>query len=250
MSINLYLQAGTAQQGAQLPGTAQALLNYVAANVLVIGAGDVGWVNFGYLEPSADNRAFPWWRTDVNGNPIGMYSWNGSAWVTVPTLIANGPTESRPINASEAQEYFDTTISRLLIWDRGQWRTADGGIGEVREYVGTAAAVLTANPGWIEYAAGAGRVIGGYDTTHAIGATVGADSQALSIANLPAHTHPSYQIIGSESDNGDVGALVITADSQSTAVSPFAGTVTGSTGTGDAVPVLQPTIYLVRIIKQ
>ncbi len=89
MSLDLFLQAGTAPAGG-LPGNRQALLDFIAQYVLIAGIGNVGFINFGSATPSPENRAYPWWRTDADGNPMGMYSWNGSAWVTTTQIIANG----------------------------------------------------------------------------------------------------------------------------------------------------------------
>ncbi len=251
MSLNLFLTPGTAPSGQGLPGNAQELYNRVAQYVLIAGSGSVNGINYGADTPPPENRDMPWWRTDADGNPMGMYSWNGSEWVTTETLVSNGPTAGRPITAAVGTEYFDTTISRLLIFERGQWRTADGGIGEIREYEGASiAAVLTLNPGWVEHSASAGRVIGSVNADHAYGSLAGEDSTSLGINQIPAHLHTGIVLTGSEADSGDAGDLVITAATQSIGLRTITGSTTGNTGGSEAHNNLPPTLYLWRICKQ
>lgn len=249
MSLNLFLTPGTAPANQKLPGNAQALLNFIAGYVLIAGDDSVGGINFGNATPSPENRAFPWWRTDVDNNPLGMYSWNGSAWVTTPSVVTSGTTAGRPLSAATGTEYFDTTISRLLIWERGQWRTSDGGIGEIREYEGaTIDAVLALNPGWVDYSAGAGRVIGGASSDHPYGSSIGEDTHVLTVNELAAHNHTVSAPTCSSADNGDVGAYVVSAATEPNASNLFASP-TGNAGADAAHNNIQPTIYLWRIKK-
>jgi hypothetical protein len=248
--MNLFLTPGTTPANFSLPGNAQAWVDFIAQYVLVGGADAIGGINYGSDTPSPENRGFPWWRTDVGGNPLGMYNWNGSAWVTIPSVISNGPTSSRPLVAAQGTEYFDTTISRALVWDRGQWRTLDGGIGEIREYEGASIdAVLTANPGWVEHSASAGRVIGGQSTDHPYGSAIGEDAHTIAINELPPHSHAIAVPTCSNSDNSDPGNLVCVSPNEPNASTPFASS-TGAAGSGAAANVIQPTLYLYRIIKQ
>lgn len=256
MSLNLFLQAGTAPAQQALPGNAQALLNFIAQYVDIAGGQNFNGINFGSVTPSPDNRDKPWWRTDANGQPLGMYSWNGSDWVTTAFIVPNGSSGSRPLNPASYTEYFDTTINRLLIYERGQWRTADGCTGEMREVEGaTIEAVIALNPGWIQHTASIARVIGGAGTaagvgSHATGESAGVENLTLGINQIPAHTHGSIQLTGSEADNGDAGNLVVTASTQSIGLRTIDGSVTGSAGSGEAHSVIQPTYYLFRIVKQ
>lgn len=250
MSFNLFLTPGTVPANSSLPGNAQALVNFICQYGLISGAGSIGGINFGSDTPSPENRAYPWWRTDVDGNPLGMYSWNGAAWVTTPSVISNGPTASRPLTAATGTVYFDTTISRLLIWERNQWRTADGGIGEVRHYEGASiAAVLALNPGWIEHSASAGRVIGNQNTDHPYGSAIGEDAHTITVNEMPAHNHTTSAPTCSNADNGDPGPYVVSAATEPNASANFVSP-TGTTGSGAAMSILQPTLYLFAIIKQ
>ena len=41
-------------------------------------------INFGPNEPNADNRAYPWLKTEITGNPLGWYVFYNGAWTKVP----------------------------------------------------------------------------------------------------------------------------------------------------------------------
>lgn len=254
MSLNLFLQAGVAPSGTALPGNVAALLAMIAQYVDIAGGENFNGINFGSVTPSADNRDKPWWRTDANGQPLGMYSWNGSAWVTTAFIIPNGPSASRPLNPANYTEYFDTTINRLLIYERGQWRTADGCVGEVREVEGaTIEAVIALNPGWIQHTASISRVIGGAGTAagvgdHAPGSIAGEENTTLGINQIPAHTHTTQGNYGSGGEGGSDNPLYY--DSAQGPVSLQTWPATGATGSGEAHNTLQPTYYLFRIVKQ
>lgn len=252
MSLNLFLQAGTAPAGQKLPGNAQALLAFIAAYTQIAGGQNFNGINFGSVTPSADNRDKPWWRTDANSQPLGMYSWNGSAWVTTAFIIPNGTV--RPINPANYTEFFDTTINRLLIYERGAWRTADGCVGEVREVEGaTIEAVIALNPGWIQHTASIARVIGGAGAAagvgnHAAGSSAGEETTTLQINQIPAHTHTTQGNYGSGGEGGADNPLYY--DSAQAPVSLQVWPPTGSAGGGESHNTLQPTYYLFRIVKQ
>lgn len=249
MSFNLFLTPGTVPANTSLPGNAQALVNFICQYGLISGAGSIGGINFGSDTPSPENRAYPWWKTDADGNPLGMYSWDGSAWVTTPSVFSTGATASRPLTAAVGTAYFDTTISRLLIWERNQWRTADGAIGEVRYFQGaTLAAVLALNPGWAEFSAGAGRVVAGQSAAHPYGSSIGEDSHTIAINELPAHSHTTSAPTCSSADNGDAGPYVVSAATEPNASANFS-TPTGATGNGEGMSIIQPTLYLWSLIK-
>ena len=256
MSLNLFLQAGTAPANALLPGNAQALLNFVAAYMAVAGSQNFNGINFGSVTPSPENRDKPWWRTDANGQPLGMYSWNGSDWVTTAFIIPNGPSVSRPINPASYTAYFDTTINRLLIYERGQWRTADGCVGEVRHVkAATIEAAILLNPGWVQDTDSIARVIGGAGTAagvgdHAYAETAGAENVTLGINQIPVHNHTSLVVAASEADNGDAGNLVVVSPNSPIGTRTIDSSSTGNAGSGEAHSVLQPTIFYWTIVKQ
>ena len=252
MSLSLFLQAGITPQGSQLPGNTQALANFMAQYVLVVGGQNFTGMNFGPSTPSPDDRDKPWLQTDTFGNPIGLFTWNGAAWVTFPVIVPNGPSTNRPINPQQYTEYFDNTINTLLVFERGQWRTASGSPGDIKFVTAdNIAAALANNPGWVEYSAAWGRVIGAAGTgsgltTRNAGDTIGEETHMIAITELPAHTHTLSvpYLDGTSSPNGSpVGG-------DTTKVKGTSTFTTDPTGGGVAMNVMQPTLFAYCLTKQ
>lgn len=255
MSFNLFLTPGTTPSGASLPGNAQALVNFIAQYVLISGDQNIGGINFGSDTPPPENRGFPWWRTDSDGNPMGMYNWNGSAWVTVSTAIANGPTSNRPLDPVTGTFYLDTSINVLLMFERGQWRTADGSPGDVKDVkASTLAAALLKNPGWAQDPDSLGRVVGGAGdgaglTSRAYGDSVGAETVVLTENQLARHSHSPIKLEGSNQDIGDPGPLVLTNTAQDNGQQEITNSETGVAGNDEAHPNMQPTVFYWKLYK-
>lgn len=245
MAVNAYLSPLTAPSGSEIPGTVQGLLNLFAQYLAVSGLSELGGINFGPTTPSEANRDKPWFKTDASYNPIGFFSWNGSEWATFDTgAIPSGSTALRPATASVGQLYLDTDINCVLVWERAQWRTADGSPGDVKPVkASTLAAALTQNPGWVEDTAGQNYVIGGASSTHPYGSTVGAETHVLTIPELPPHTH------GLSEQNDTNGG-----DHNASGTDSFLRTGTGrntlSAGSGTAHNNMQPTRYLWYLVKE
>lgn len=96
--------------------------------------------------------------TDVGGtvgDPIGWFLWDGTSWVPFSSIVLSGPTANRPSTPAAYQQYYDTDISTFIWFERGQWRTVDGVIGDVKIVTAaTLTAALTQNPGWQVFALG------------------------------------------------------------------------------------------------
>jgi len=256
--LTLFLSPGTVPANDPLPSSAQALVNYISAYTNIAGATGFNGINFGPNTPAPQNRSLPWFKTDTSGNPIGLFSWNGTAWTTIPTQVSTGPTSSRPATPSDGSEYYDTTIRCLIIWNAAasNWTTAAGSIGDLKEVTATTlAAALTANPGWQQHTASSGCVIGGADvntngpaSAHAAGTLIGEESHLQAVSELPAHTHP--EIYGTNTgsfQNGPQASGVYPAVTPGSTSIPVAST--GSTGSGTAFNVIQPTAYFYRLYK-
>jgi len=256
MSFNLFLVPGSTPSGASLPGNAQALVNFIAQYVLISGDQNIGGINYGSDTPPPENRGFPWWRTDSTGNPIGMFNWNGSAWVTVSTAIASGPTSSRPLTPVTGTLYQDTSINVLLMFERGAWRTAAGSPGDVKAVkASTLADAILKNPGWVQDPDSMGRVIGGAGagaglTERLFGDSVGTETVSLTEAQNGMHAHGEIKLRGSNEDNGDAGPLVITAVAQDNGLQALAAdSTTGTSGTGAAHNNVQPSVFYWMLTK-
>jgi hypothetical protein len=90
-----------------------------------------------------------------HGQPIGWYEFNGTAWVPFLGIILSGPTANRPSSPVEYQQFYDTDISVLIWWERGQWRTVSGVPGDIKFVTDEVLAnALTRYPGWDLYASG------------------------------------------------------------------------------------------------
>lgn len=252
MGLNPSLVALTVPEGTEFPPTVQALLDLIAAYEQIAGLEDFNGINFGPTEPDEDNRDKPWFQTDDSGNPIGWFSWTGSAWTTIPVTAENGGTSDRPSNPLTGQIYFDTDINTMLVYERSQWRTLDGVPGDIKEVKASSLDdALTANPGWAEDTASQGMVIAGASDGSASGPgdTIGAPEVTISINNLPSDA------ISLKSGYGPYSGAFQNGP-QPAGVFPI---VTNSGGTDETGPinpnaqsglsVYQPTIHYYRIYK-
>lgn len=114
------------------------------------------WFHIGASTPATSTPPV-WLRTtqdfSVNsptyGQPLSWYLFNGTLWVTANGLVNSGPTASRPANPVDFQQYYDTTISCLIWWERAMWRTVSGNPGDVKQTVHeTLTDAYLYNPGW------------------------------------------------------------------------------------------------------
>lgn len=249
MSLNLFLAPGTVPSGTPLPGNSQALVNFISQYTGIDGDEGFSGINFGPNTPSPENRGYPWFKTDADFNPIGLFAWNGSTWVATPEITPSGPTASRPVNPAVGTQYFDTTINVQLVFERGQWRTSAGSPGDVK-FVNTDTIenALTTNPGWMELSAAWGRVLGVAGsgsglTARAVGTTFGEESHVITVNELPTHTH-GISVNGARlKADGNTGdpAGIIPGRTASTS---------DPTGGGSAANVMQPTYFLFALQKQ
>ena len=98
---------------------------------------------------ASDELPSVWFRTDATNALVGVYVWDGTYWKSSTGIVMSGPTASRPASPVEYQQYYDTTISVLIWWERGAWRTVSGVIGDVK-FVAyeTLDQAYQHNPGW------------------------------------------------------------------------------------------------------
>lgn len=257
MSLTLTLTPLPTPVGTPLPGNTTALLTLVSQYTAISGTQNFNGINFGSTTPTADQRGLPWFKTDAFGNPIGLFSWNGTAWVGIPTNLANGPTANRPTNPSVGTEFYDTTIGAVIIYTTSGWSTASGCVGDVKEVkAADLPTALTNNPGWAQDTASIGLVIGGaggataITAAHPYGSVVGEENHVLGINEIPAHAHNlasgnNWAAYSGQHQNGTQPAGVYPIV---TAQDTAAQTVTAGGGAGHNT--LQPTVYYWRLVKQ
>jgi hypothetical protein len=270
--------------GTDFPGTVQGLVNLMANYLSIAGIDTFNGINTGPDEPDEANRDKIWYRIDGAGNPMGVFFWNGAEWKSMPVIVGSGATVDRPSSALEGQQFFDTDIHVMLVFERSQWRTLAGSPGDVKEVKAeTLAEALKRNPGWVHDADSVGLVVAGADDTvseatadadvndHWYGNVMGEEYHNMTIEELVAHRH-----------------LVLNSDNSATgwegpnSANPYAARGSGQSGNwqyyiggrpnecnlgrsskpvnnsgefidgggGEPFNVRQPTIYYWRLVKQ
>lgn len=251
MPLSAELQALTLPEGTEFPGTPQALLELIAQYMAITGLNPFNGINYGDVEPAADERDRPWFKTDSGGNPIGWYSWNGTAWTPSPVEIESGTTSQRPVSPNTGRLYFDTDIQVELIFNGTAWVTAGASPGDVKEVkAATLSDALTKNPGWSHDTDSVGRVIAG--ASDGSGYTYDSDAGAAEVmlieSDLPDVSIPlqsGWYPYSGQHQNGSqpagvypiVTGQVTTAETQSM-----------NSGTQTGVSTIQPTKYYWRLV--
>lgn len=121
-----------------------------------ISDSETRWFQTG-KNPPAEVDPPVWLKTDKDateadpsiGNPISWHVHNGTDWVPFSGIVLSGPTTSRPTTPVNFQQFYDTTISCLIWWERNAWRTVSGVPGDVKHVsFETLTEALNRNPGW------------------------------------------------------------------------------------------------------
>ena len=250
MPLNLNNQALTLPINTQFPGTMQDLLNLIAQYLSIAGQADFSGINFGASTPAPADQDRPWFKTDNAGNPIGWFSWNGSAWIQLPLVPQSGTFAAAPVTGTVGQQYFATNLGTtgvMLMWNGTSFITVDGVSGDIKFVRGsTSATILANNPGWVlvtdiaaQTIAVAGNGTSGGFSNRLPETTVGEEAHALTAAENGPHTH-GYTTYGNLS--GTAGANPIFAN-------PVAAQTDGGGANGTAHNNMQPTRFLFCIQK-
>lgn len=202
MPLILSLTFGDPPVTQEFPGTPKALGDFLAQYFAITGGEAFIPVNFGPDTPDADSRGYPWFKTDIDGVPIGWFSWNGSSWEQLNTNVPVGTTIQRPADAVMGDLFYDITIEVELIYNGTAWVTAAGSPGDMKFVQATTIEqALTKNPGWsqADQQIYSGRILGAAGTGSGLtprlyGDSVGVEDVTLNIDQIPEHQHASYGI--------------------------------------------------------
>lgn len=127
MSLNVNLQALLVPSGTEFPGTVQDFLDLIAQYMEITGLEDFNGVNYGSVEPAAEDRDKAWFKTDGSGTPLGWYTWNGTAWVVLPAKAGVGNLAARDlITSPQDGQMFHLIGTGLYTWvdSESAWEAA------------------------------------------------------------------------------------------------------------------------------
>ena len=99
MAINVTF-GNTTPPGTCLPSSPLALIQFVAQYITGVVPGVYGQFVISQTTPSAGDQDKVWWKLDGSGNPIGFFSYNGSAWEpALPPFFFTGLNDIGALNA-------------------------------------------------------------------------------------------------------------------------------------------------------
>lgn len=127
---------------------------------LDITSSEKKWFHAGATTPTSSTPPV-WLRTTQDettpgaiGRAIGWYVFDGSSWVPFNSIVNSGTTEQRPAAPVELQQYYDTSITCLIWFERTQWRTVSGVPGDIKQVAYEVLSnALQNNPGWVLFGA-------------------------------------------------------------------------------------------------
>lgn len=257
MALSLQVVFLTVPSGTEFPGTMQELGDFLAQYLAISGGDAFSGVNYGDVEPTADNRDKPWFRLNDEGLPLGWYSWNGSSWVSIPVILPGGSTAQRPASPVTRQTYYDTSINAALIFNGSSWVTLAGSPGDTK-FVKAAnlATALVNNPGWSWDSESQGLVIAGAsDGTsgpYIYASTTGDAGIEIQIENLPSSTirMPSGvgYFPGAFQNGSQAPGIAPVVKGLSDAATISTGPLNGGV-TQEQISVMQPTLFRWALVR-
>lgn len=179
-------------------------------------------------EPDGTDPDTPpfWIRITVDNRVSGIFYWFNGSWQPL-FAFGVGTTAERPVNPIDYEKYYDTDIECQIWWERGQWRTVHGSVGDVKFVTwDTQAEAILRNPGWELLGTGTtsnvnwrGRALvqaaadkGGTPvfsmstaagiTQRAVEDVFGEEEHTLTVDEMPTHSH-HYTTNSSASKDGD-----------------------------------------------
>lgn len=160
--LSLLISVGNLAEGF-CPSTEQQRLNGYAAALGVTFPFSSATINTGNSAPSADNRVFPWFRSNADGTPDKWYLFVNGYWIS-----------KHPIDASDiSYRIYPGTLASIDTYDGGE----------------VAAVTSTTGPMWEAVTDMNDRFPIGVSATYPYNTTGGEATVALVEANTPPHQH-------------------------------------------------------------
>lgn len=223
--------------------------NWASVNP-VLQEGEVGWDTTSNRSKLGDG-IFPWNDLDYT-NPAGVVTVNGRDGAVVLTAadvnlgaVNNTDDNSKPVSGPQ-QAALDEKVDAAYV------AAAIAAAGALQRPVGSIyLSVDPTNPStffggtWVAW--GSGRVPVGVDAGQTefdtVEETGGSKDHAISVAEMPAHTHP-HRTFATDTGTGElaVARVDVAAANVTTSTTPAANPQTGSTGGSTAMSLLQPYI--------
>lgn len=172
MAISAQVTMGNLPEGA-CPNSLQSQSNLFAQYLRVLFPLTSTLFNFGNTPPAADQRSFPWFRTNSDGTPDGLYLYYNGYWIRPNPEAALSP----------AMRFVDCSKAAIDTYDGGESGSVDAYSGPMWQI-----ATTDGNPpeddmsNWLMK----GRVPIGISADFIEGATGGNQSVVISQTNLPA----------------------------------------------------------------
>lgn len=135
---------------------------------------------------------------------------------------------------TEADQRFQMPVGYIFEWAPVPGQSVDLSTPEkVAQYFGYGT--------WAEYAPG--KVLAGVNDSHSIGTSVGAETHAITKAEMPAHEHDIHGWAYSVPTGSPTGQYAVT---EPYTVNDNYGGTTKTSGGGQAMSLMQPTQYVYR----
>lgn len=203
---------------------------YWCAEAQKVAQGALGW----YESESALKSAHPigqdgQWALVGETDTIWTWDSDTSSWVNTAAKI----DLSNYYTKNQSNARFEMPVGYIFEWAPVSGQSVDLSTPEkVAQYFGYGT--------WAEYAPG--KVLAGVNDSHRIGTSVGAETHAITTAEMPAHEHGIH---GWSVAQPGSGTTQFTATYPYTQYDNFPGT-TRPVGGGQAMSLMQPTQYVYR----
>lgn len=145
------------------PQTEQQRLNGYVQALQVLFPFNLGIINTGNSAPSADNRIYPWYRSNGDGTPDKWYTYSNGSWISPHPIAASDPSN----------RFYRAAAATIDTYDGGE----------------SAAVTTTTGPMWEIDTTMSGLIPVGVSGDFAFDSTGGEIEHTLVTDELPEHQH-------------------------------------------------------------